>query len=178
MKLRHILWGKIWQQVCFSWKESILSMLPPGPGLIWFSGEDVVSAGRLCWWVDWCCCWGFAGWWSLFLCAWVIETSGVMQKACSCGGYNKSLGTWVSQSQFCEILPKRKDWAASESAATVMVKGRLLPKNTFKAEHLDSAFFKADFEWFLFILPGDSNWLGGDLRVPRGVLQTKQQRKW
>lgn len=27
------------------------------PGLILFSGEDVVSAGRFCWWVDWYWCW-------------------------------------------------------------------------------------------------------------------------
>lgn len=39
------------------------------PGLICFCGEDVVSAGRLCWWVDWCWCRGFVGWWSLFLWA-------------------------------------------------------------------------------------------------------------
>lgn len=59
LKFGHILWGKMWQQVCVFLKREFSVDAAFRPGLICFSGEDVVSAGGLCWWVDCCWCWGF-----------------------------------------------------------------------------------------------------------------------
>lgn len=57
------------------------------PRLICCSGRMWSAlGGRLCWWVDWCWCWGFVGWWSLFLWSRGRKRLVLCRKAVPAGG--------------------------------------------------------------------------------------------
>lgn len=113
-------------------------------------------------------------WWSLFLRAQGRKRLVLcMQKARSRGGYNKSPRTWVSQCQLCVILPFCKDGTAFDSTLSVMVKRTSNIFSILTYSRLVLYYLHLS-EFF----PGDSVWFGGYIRVPRGVSQTKQCRKW
>lgn len=110
----------------FSWAaDGSASTLPPGQVLSCCSGEDVVSAARLCWWVDWCCCClrGRCGTVAIVpVGLWVQKTSGGWsRKPVPVRGIIRAPGGPASASKSV-FLPKYEDSAGSRLSSLLMVK--------------------------------------------------------
>lgn len=142
---------------CVFPERSVFVATAPRPALICFSGEDVVSAGRLCWWVNWYWRWGVVGWCSLFLEAWAAEN---ICRYAFLRGYNKNRGTPASQSHFHRLL------LPGHPCLAVMVKRRNISVQTLRPHqsyHINYAKFKA-WVWF-FCLYQDFQETQSDLEV-------------